>query len=147
LDIAERHPGELLKSGLREMQKYLNASPGADPSTWANGVVLAYVTRVLFQQHPIESMGPRNAQELRTLAESLDALLCGGLVKTADRLMQRLKAIEQSLSDGHWHAAQHMEAIPPPRASATSARERELATRAELRAGALREQLAKVKVH
>ena len=49
-------------------------------------------------------------RELRTIAESLDEIAVGGVAQSADILIQRFKAIEESLkSGGSWRLSRHLE--------------------------------------
>ena len=81
-------------------------------------------------------------RELRTLAESLDALLGGNLGRAADLLMQRFKAVELACTDeGGWAAASHLELIPDAKASSSSFREREHAARSLIKEDKLRRAL------
>ena len=129
---ARRHPGRLLRSGLEEMGKYLARRLGEGDKdvgvSWREQRVGAYVSQVLLVQHPLEKMGPRNAREIQTLSMALDALLDGEYALCGDYLMQRLKAVESSMTDG-WRIAEHQELVPPARASLTSSRERTFAAR------------------
>ena len=49
-----------------------------------------------------------------------------------DLLMQRFKAVEMSVSDGHWKVATHLELIATSQASASTGAEREQAANLEL---------------
>jgi len=59
-----------------------------------------------------QHMGVRTIREMRTLAEGLDAIIRGEPAKAGDILMQRFRAAEMAVSDGHWTLAQHLELIP-----------------------------------
>ena len=83
----------------------------------------------------------RNEPELRTVVETLDALLVGNLSRVGDILAQRFKALETSIADGQWAIARHFEIIPESDASMVTYAEREHAVRLELRERKLREQL------
>ena len=131
-DKAKKRPGRLLKSGLEEMSKYLARRLGEGShevgSSWRDQRVGAYVSQVLMVQHPAEKMGPRNAREIQTLSLAIDALMDGQYALAGDYLMQRLKAVESSLTDG-WKVAEQQEIVPPARASLTSDAERNFAAR------------------
>ena len=132
---ARKKPGRLLKTGLEEMSKFLARRLGEDArevgETWRQQRVGAYISQVMMVQYP--NMGVRNSREVNTLSMALDALLDGDYATTGDLLMQRLKAVETSLSDG-WRLGEQQELIPPTRASLTSAREREFAARQAVQA-------------
>ena len=83
----------------------------------------------------------RNERELRTISESLDALLHGNLPRCGDILLQRFKAIEASINDASWAVARHSELIPEAETSITTFAEREHAAKLELRERKLRDHL------
>ena len=152
LAVASRKkPGKLLRSGLMEMRQYLLDHGGAAASQdsvgedWRSTKVGAYISQVLFVNHSPDTMGIRNAREIVTLATCLDHLLSGQLARAGDVLMQRLKAVESSLTDG-WSVARHHELIPPARPAIANDRERDFAAKAALRAARLQESLQKTRV-
>lgn len=131
MEKAKRHPGKLLRSGLEQMSRFMNTRSGDDlaPSvSWREQRVNAYLNQVLFNQHPASSMGMRNARELVTLATCIDLLMEEQFASLGDVLMQRLKVVEASLSEG-WSVANFQELIPPPKATLTSDQERAFAAR------------------
>ena len=131
MEKAKRHPGKLLRSGLEQMSRFMNTRSGDDlaPSvSWREQRVNAYLNQVLFNQHPVSSMGMRNSRELVTLATAIDLLMEEQFASLGDLLMQRLKAVEASLSEG-WGVANFQELIPPPRATLTTDQERAFAAR------------------
>ena len=131
MEKAKRHPGKLLRSGLEQMSRFMNTRSGDDlaPSvSWREQRVNEYLNQVLFNQHPASSMGMRNARELVTLATCIDLLMEEQFASLGDVLMQRLKAVEASLSEG-WSVANFQELIPPPKATLTSDQERAFAAR------------------
>jgi len=109
--VSKSKPGYLLESGLSQIKRFLSQRNGGSPDEQqamaAN--VVQYITSVWSGVHPTSEMGLRNAREMRTIGECLDALVSGDLLGVGDMLMQRLKAIEQSHKDGHWNTAQHLE--------------------------------------
>ena len=80
---------------------------------------MQHITSAWHRHHPQGEVGIRNVRVIRASGDRLDAPLRGELDLTGDRLMQRLKAIEQATKDGHWQVAQHLElcddlgAFPP----------------------------------
>ena len=148
---SKQKPGRLLKSGLAEMRQYLLDLPGGGAAIsdvgvgWRETKVGAYVSQVMFLNHPPESMGLRNAREVVTLSTALDLLLTGQLGRLGDVLMQRLKAVEASLTEG-WSVAKHYELIPPAKPIFTSDKERDYAAKAALKAAKLKEALQKATV-
>ena len=147
-ESSKRDPGKLLKSGLEEMRRYLLDKPGGGAAmsdtgeSWRGTKVGAYVSQVLFANHPPEAMGLQNAREIVTLSTSLDLLVSGQFARLGDVLMQRLKAVESSLTDG-WGVAKHYELIPPSKPAITTDKERDFAAKAALRAAKLKESLQK----
>ena len=103
------------------MSKYLARRLGEGScdvgSSWREQRVGAYVSQVLMVQHPADKIGPRNSREIQTLSLALDALMDGQYALCGDYLMQRLKAVESSLTDG-WKVAEQQEIVPPARAIA-----------------------------
>ena len=73
----------------------------------------------------------RNVRELRTLAQSLDALLAGNLLLAADTLMQRFKSVELASIDQNWSVAQHLELTPALAVAAVNDGERGAAAQEE----------------
>ena len=117
LQKAKRRPGKLLRKGLEQMSQYLAARVGESEDvgeTWRDQRVGAYLNQVLFTQHPPKEIGARNVRELITLGECIDLLMSNELPRLGDVLMQRLKAVEASLSEG-WAVASQQELIPGPR--------------------------------
>ena len=62
---------------------------------------------------------------------------------TLDILMQRFKAVEAAIQDGHWNLAQHYELIPVAGAMLSREEEWEMATKAEVRQMKLKEAIQK----
>ncbi len=131
VEKSRRNPGRLLRSGLEQMSKYLAARTGGEGGptvSWRDQRVGAYLNQVLFNQHPPSVIGVRNTRELVTLAEAIDLLMEEQLPSLGDLLMQRLKAVEASLTEG-WSVASYQELIPPSRATLTTDQERAFAAR------------------
>ena len=139
---ARRHPGRLLRSGLEQMAKYVAARSGdgheAGIASWREQRVGAYLNQVLFTQHSPEKIGIRNVRELVTLSEAIDLLMENNLPAVGDVLMQRMKALESSLTEG-WQMAAYQELIPPSRASLTTDMERSFAAKQALQMKKLQE--------
>ena len=76
-------------------------------------------------------MGLRTSQELRTLAECLDCLANGQLPRVGDLLMQRFKALEQSVGDRGWSIASQLE-VTDTRVGLTTEDEKLCAARSAL---------------
>ena len=58
-------------------------------------------------------MGMRSARELETLSEVLDRSASNLPRRGADKIAQRVQAIELMLADSGWDRAQHLELIAP----------------------------------
>ena len=92
--------------------------------------VTGYLTAIVLGHHTPDKIGLRSMRELQTLARSLDLLEQGSLAELGDLLMQRFKAIEQSLADGNWAIANEMEIVPEALPTLASANEQQVAARA-----------------
>ena len=139
--LSRKDPGCLLRSALREMEKYIAARGEATVEDPTHGRFLSYLHQVLLPQHP--KAGLRSQRELVTIATSLDFLVAGSLGRCGDLLTQRFKALEASLSaEGNWSVARHHEIIPTQATLSTQA-EMTQAAKAELRAQKLKLQLTK----
>ena len=122
MQAAVVNEGSLLENGVQMMRKALAARQGGggmssemqDQLTALQGVVTNYLTVGLGPSAASlgKPLGLRNEREMRTLAESLDALLAGDLGRAGDILMQRFRACEVNLLDGDWNLAKHLELIP-----------------------------------
>ena len=106
---------------------------------------MAYVTNVLFVHHPPDKLGKRTSREVTTMALALDSLLQGRLAQCGDVLMQRMKALEQSIVSGSWDVAKNLEVIPPSEPMLVNTTEMRMAASAELRAQKLRSLLKDAK--
>ena len=141
---ARKQPGTLLKSGLIQMSKFLAVRTGGTDEeagrSWRDQRVGAYLNQVLFAQHPQEKLGMRNVRELVTLAEAIDLLMEGQFAAVGDVLMQRMKAVETSVTDG-WQLASHQELIPPAKATLSTNLERSYVARQALQARKLEESI------
>ena len=104
----------------------------------------AYLSQVLFTQHPPKDIGVRNTRELVTLGECIDLLMSNELPRLGDVLMQRLKAVEASLSEG-WTVAAQQELIPGPKATLTAPAEKSFAAKQALQHQKLEELVRKKK--
>eukprot|EP00435_Cladocopium_sp_Y103_P009040 s6868_g2.t1 len=129
--MSRRNPGCLLRSALREMNKYLAARGEASMEEPAQGRI----------PHP--KTGLRAQRELVTLASAMDLLIEGDLGRCGDLLAQRFKAIEAAIAaEGNWSVARHHEIIPSNATLSTPA-ELTQAAKAEIRAQKLRQQISK----
>ena len=149
-----RHPGNLLREGLRCMAGFLDPLQAElerariDRTSDAELRPLAtrYLTTILHQARG-STMGVRNARELRTLAEAIDALASGDPGKAGDILMQRFKAVEFASGapeQGGWGVAQHFEIIPATAASSATPVEMRAAIKEEMTAMKFKDKMAGV---
>ena len=117
------------------MSKYLAGRAGAKDK-WTEVRVVAYLN-----QHVLKTTGSargqpvgiRDARELRTLAEMIDALGDRDYDRVGDLAMQRFQAVEYSIADGGWGTARHLEVVPATDAVAAPQKMLELAAKAETR--------------
>ena len=141
---ARKRPGMLLKSGLSQMAKFLTIRTGGTEEeasrSWRDQRVGAYLNQVLFTQHSQEKLGMRNVRELVTLAEAIDLLMEGQFAAVGDVLMQRMKAVESSVTDG-WQLASHQELIPPAKATLSTNLERSFVVKQALQSKKLEESI------
>ena len=131
-------PGLALRRALQYMEQYLPPRPGGAPDKGPSPRVVEYLTTVLEKGE--RELGIRNARELRTLAQAIDAIIRGDLAFAADTLVQRFKAVETATLEGGWGLAQHLELIPSQKITSVSETERRQAADQELREGKLRKQ-------
>ena len=145
--VAEEKPGALFALGMQQIKKLLAGRGGAASDVLDDGhispSVMTYLHSVWHGRHSPSSMTQRDLHELHTIGLCLDDLINGQLNELGDKLMQRLKGLQQRQSDGHWQVAQRLEIC--------DANDVNLATTAETRAAAddqkkavqLQEKLAK----
>eukprot|EP00435_Cladocopium_sp_Y103_P014579 s438_g3.t1 len=143
--LAKKKPGRLTEMSLKEMSRYLagQAEQGLEQGAWEGQKVLAYLNQIVLSASPPGKIGIRAHRELVTLATALDELLASRNLQCLDLLMQRFKAVQASINDGHWSLARHYELIPPTSAQLTKEEEREIASKAEVRHLKLQEAVAK----
>jgi len=126
--LAREQPGVLLRQGLEMMSKYLDPLAGGGGATQKQMVLEPKVVRYLTTMSAAArhtGVGLRNERELRTLAESIDALLEGDLCKAGDILMMRFKAVEFAATESDWSAAKFLEVIPEGTVTSLTPEERE----------------------
>ena len=127
-----------MEGALRQMAVY--DSCHADPEFGAvRSSFQRYLQTVLFSKHSESAMGVRNARELRTLAQVLDAILAGNIPLAGDILVQRWKAVETAVCDGNWLLARHQELLPQQDVGLTLDTERAVTARTELERARLEE--------
>ena len=79
---------------------------------------------------------------MRTIAESIGALMEGDVLRAGDLLIQRFKALENSVIDGTWSRARHHELMPEEGVGLASAAERQAISRLELQRRRLTEKVS-----
>ena len=130
---AEQTPGLLWQKALSEIQRYLGQRGVSLPQGMQEpSNFVTYLTAIFHGLYPQEKIGPRNSRELRTIAEALDSLGNGNLPKTADLLVQRFKAVEESVKKGSWEDSSFLELIQRDAVGLTSQQEKLVAQRGRL---------------
>ena len=123
------------------MRSFLGPRGEADVSDQPR--VLAYLETVFNQRYGKDAMGLRTSREMRAIAETVDALVEGDVLRARDLLIQRFKALETSVIDGTWSRARHHELIPEEGVGLASAAERQAISRLELQRRKLTEVVGK----
>ena len=113
---------------MKEIGRIMGLREGADST--GEPRVVGYLTAVVMGHHSAEKIGLRSMRELQTLARALDCLQEGKLDRVGDLLMQRFKAIVQSLADGSWRVATELEVVPDAAPTLASADEQRAAAHA-----------------
>ena len=70
---------------------------------------------------------------MRTIAEAVDALLTGDVVRASDVLISRFSAVELATTSKQWNVAKHLELIPSQDVSSIPTELLDFATSAEKR--------------
>ena len=115
-EMARVHPGKLWTNGLQSMRVRLPGIVEARPGNVAE-ILSAHPTlaqtylATVFEPSLPTALTLRNARELQTVAESLDALGRGDLAHLGDLLMQRFCALQLVSTSGTWEVAQNLEVI------------------------------------
>ena len=112
LNVASQEEGTLLPNGVDLMSRVLSIRQ--DGGTAAENeaiqdqmrlqdVVIRYLTTALIPGASAagQYMGKGTLREMRIPSEALDAVIRGEAAHAGDILMQRFRAIEMSISDGH----------------------------------------------
>ena len=141
LERSCRLPGRLLAEALSSMRSFLGPRGEADVSDQPR--VLAYLETVFNQRYGKDAVGLRTSREMRTIAEAVDALVEGDVLRAGDLLIQRFKALETSVIDGTWLRARHHELVPEEGVGLASAAERQAISRLELQRRKLTEVVSK----
>lgn len=73
----------------------------------------AYLSQIFLNKHGEASVGLRNLRELRTLTTMVDLIAQNDGLRALDIALQRVKAIELFITQGHWNQASLIELILP----------------------------------
>ena len=138
---SRRLPGRLLAEALSSMRSFFWSQGEAEIADQPR--VLAYLETVFNQRYGKDAVGLRTSREMRTIAESIDALMEGDVFRAGDLLIQRFKALETSVIDGTWVRALHHELIPEEGVGLASAEERQAISRLELQRRKLAEAVSR----
>ena len=126
-ELARRRPGKLLRRGLNQMAQIVDPYLGV---TGGVKVDLPPSATQYFQQVlslcKREQLSVRDQRELKTLAVAMDLLTQGKFGEVGDLLMQRFKSVEQPRKE----VGEQQELIPATSVSASSLKEKEIASRA-----------------
>jgi hypothetical protein len=128
--VARLRPGAHLKGFLATLREYLTGMDGEAGSGPLPAVVSRYLVTILLPALRTQ-VGFRDERELRTLAETLDALVKGRADSAADILVQRFKSIELRLSTGSSRMSEHLELVNDGRVGAVGQAELEQLARME----------------
>ena len=127
--VHERKPGLLFRKGLERMGEVLARRAGGAKIPWNEVRVVTWLQQVFFPQHP--DIGLRDRQEFVVIGRVIDLLLDGQLPHLGDVLLQRMKALEQKITEGSWELAQHHELVTARNQSLADPTERHLAAKAQ----------------
>jgi len=97
-------------AGLRAISEQLGARDGGRLGEISR--VTSWLHSIYFGQNLPNSIGRRNASELRLLASALDLLGAGELPALGDLLIQRVKATQVAVADGSWATAGELDPTP-----------------------------------
>ena len=128
--VARLRPGAHLEGFLATLREYLSGMDGDDVKGALPAVVNRYLVTILLPALRSQ-VGYRDERELRTLAETLDALVKGRADSAADILVQRFKSIELRLSSGSSRMSDHLELVNDGRVGAVGQAELEQLARME----------------
>lgn len=126
--IANKYPGVLGASWLREVQDHLMTSQG---QLWSQVEgPLPPLAVQYFRQVVSAKMSGVMAREYQTLAFMLDLAVQGRVAELCDTAVQRLKSLSSTQSGIHYSISQRLELLPHDRAVPASLQETQAAARA-----------------
>ena len=117
--------------------------PGEEAEVSDQPRVLGHLETVFNKRYGKDAVGLRTSREMRTITETIDALMEGDVLLAGYLLIQRFKALETSVIDGTWPRARHHELIPEDGAGLASAAQRQAISRLELQRRRLTEAVSK----
>ena len=108
--VASSTPGLLLEDALTEVRRFLVARGGADKAAVDRLMPLftTYFRSVWQGAHPPSEVGARTNNEMELICSVLDDLISGDLESLGDVLVQRLRALQVSVTQG-WEVAEQLE--------------------------------------
>ena len=126
-------PGQLTISGLQKMNTILEHHREGE----ANNMRVPAVAQAFYHQITFPEFGTgqdarknlRNLRDAQTWSAVLDHLARQEVGAAGDIAIQRLKALEKAMSDGHWSQAQHLEILPPHTAGLLDRSEEQMVNR------------------
>ena len=125
--IAQKLPGVLTASWLRDAQDYLVTSQGQIWNQEEKEVQPLAVQ--YFRQQARPRMGGAMSREYHTLATMVDLTILGRVAELTDVGTQRMKSLLAAASGVHFTVAQKMEVLPPEKVAAASLQETQEAAR------------------
>ena len=111
---SQRHPGSILALLVNHVKMQLNQGSVLDLDPSTDSVTQGVKVTTYFSLH-VRSQFPqamREMRELYSLARIIDTLRTGDVGVASDQLAARFIALHQSLLDGGWATARHMELCP-----------------------------------
>eukprot|EP00435_Cladocopium_sp_Y103_P073857 s120_g45.t1 len=116
-------PGSVLSMLVSHVKEQLEQGAVTEMSNDSNQVtsgvkILSYFNLFIKASYPTHL---RELRELHHLAACLDLIRAGDIARAADGLSARFIAVHQSMVDGSWNTARHMELYPLEETSAAGA--------------------------
>ena len=114
--LHQNKPGLLANVTLKRFEELLAQTTGMGTATSSQmlpAVARGYFSQIFLVKHPESSIGLRNLRELRTLVTMIDHMANNDGLRALDVAVQRLKAIELFIAQGHWQQASQLELITP----------------------------------
>lgn len=126
--IANKYPGVLCASWVREIQDHLMTAQG---QLWSHiDGALPPLAMQNYRQVVSQRMSGAMGREYQTLSFLLDLAVQGRMAELCDVVVQRLKSLSSTQSGVHFTISQRMELLPVDRAIPASLQETQAAARA-----------------